>query len=329
MSHAILSDGLEKSFAKKRSLGQLVRHPFGRGERVDALRGVDLSVAEGEIAGLLGPNGAGKTTLLKIFSCLILPDSGSAEILGISIEDENKVKRLLGLVHPDERSFYWRLTGRENLRFFAALYDVPHRKVEARIDQLLTDLDLVDVAVRRFADYSSGMKQRMSIARAMLHDPPILLMDEPSRSLDPVSSLALRELIETRLRKRHGKTILIASHDLGEVQALCDRVFVLIDGRVRLAGTVDDVRRFGVDAAEVLVELSNAPGTLRGPFRILEDHEMDGRRTVRLALNSENEFPSMLQALLAEGCEIHRCDRVEPDLESAFTRILQAHRKEH
>ena len=327
MSQAIMSRGLEKSFARKRSLGQLFRDPFGRGEEVHALRGVDLAVNDGEIVGLLGPNGAGKTTLLKILSGLILPDKGSAEIGGISTEKENRIKRLLGLVHPDERSFYWRLTGRENLRFFATLYDVPHRKIEQRIDQLLEDLDLVAPSDRRFADYSSGMKQRMSIARAMLHDPPILLMDEPSRSLDPASSLALRELVDERLRVRHGKTILIASHDLAEVQALCDRIYVLIDGRVRLEGTVDDVRRFGVDDVEVLVELEDGPATISGPFKILDDGWTEGRRSLRLSLEAADGFSRMLRSLIDDGCKVRRCDQVEPDLESAFTRILESHRE--
>src|SRR6185436_615434 len=131
MDFAIEGFELHKSFAKKRSLAELFTRPFGAPGRTDALRGVDLHVKTGEIFGLLGPNGAGKTTLVKIFSCLILPDRGRALIGGRDVSDENTVKPMLGLVHSDERSFYWRLSGRENLRFFARLYDVPGKRIDA------------------------------------------------------------------------------------------------------------------------------------------------------------------------------------------------------
>ena len=143
MAHAISARGLEKSFTKKRSIRQLITRPLRRPEEVPALRGVDLSVAEGEILGLLGPNGAGKTTLLKILSCLVIPDRGSAEVAGHDIADEYHVKRAIGLIHSDERSFYWRLSARENLRFFARLYDVAGPRIEARIDELLRRVELL------------------------------------------------------------------------------------------------------------------------------------------------------------------------------------------
>src|SRR6266850_3767232 len=156
MDYAIEGFQLEKAFVKKRALKELFTRPFATPQRVHALRGVDLHVKTGEIFGLLGPNGAGKTTLVKILSCLILPDRGRAVIGGEDVRHENKVKPRLGLVHSDERSFYWRLSGRDNLRFFARLYDVPGKRIDARIDELLRKVDLAEAAPRRFSDYSSG-----------------------------------------------------------------------------------------------------------------------------------------------------------------------------
>jgi ABC-2 type transport system ATP-binding protein len=145
---AIEGRALEKTFVKQRSIRDLVTHPLRPGERISALRGVDLDVARGQIVCLLGPNGAGKTTLLKIFSCLVLPDRGRAVVDGVDTVHEAQVKPRIGLVHSDERSFYWRLSARENLRFFARLYDVPGRRIEARIDELLQRVDLVAAADR-------------------------------------------------------------------------------------------------------------------------------------------------------------------------------------
>ena len=217
MEFAIEGHGLEKSFVKKRGFREMLRRPFAKAERVEALRGVDLRVRQGEIFALLGPNGAGKTTLLKIFSSLILPDAGQAKVAGHDTIHENLVKRRLGLVNSDERSFYWRLTARQNLRFFARLYDVPGKRIDSRIDELLARVDMADAADRQFSGYSSGMKQRIAIARALLHDPEVLLMDEPTSSLDPASARRLRQFILDELNGRDGKTVVLASHNLREV----------------------------------------------------------------------------------------------------------------
>jgi len=323
VDYAIEGFQLEKSFAKKRSLGEMVRRPFGESERVEALRGVDLHVKEGEIFGLLGPNGAGKTTLVKILSCLVLPDRGRAVIAGIDVRQENKVKPRLGLVHSDERSFYWRLSGRENMRFFARLYDVPGKRIDARIDELLQKVDLVEAADRRFSGYSSGMKQRLAIARALLHDPPILLMDEPTRSLDPASSLSLRAFIRDELKARDRKTILLATHNLREAEALCDRIAILVQGTVRQTGTIAEVRRWGIDERRFRIDVSAVPqGAVRGPFKVVSDERTNGSRRLVVALEGDGRLNDVLAALMAAGGVVHACDRIEPDLEEAFARLL-------
>ena len=328
MTYSIEATGLEKTFVKARSIREILIHPFQRADRVEALRGVDLRVFEGEILSLLGPNGAGKTTLLKILSCLVLPDEGSARVGGHDTNHENAVKRLIGYVHSDERSFYWRLSARENLRFFARLYDVPPRRTEARIGELLERVDLLDAADRPFSGYSSGMKQRVAIARALLHDPPILLMDEPTRSLDPASSKSLRQFMLERLKGSDGKTILLATHDLREAEVISDRIAILIRGRVREIGTVPEVRGWGVHERTFNLEVDAVSGPLHGPFRTLADETEAGSRRLTVALNEGATLDDVLRALIGAGVVVRACDRVEPDLEEAFSRILEAESEE-
>lgn len=328
MSYSIEAQGLEKTFVKARSLREILLRPFQRGDRIEALRGVDLHVAQGEILSLLGPNGAGKTTLLKILSCLVLPDGGRALVGGHDTNDENAVKRLIGYVHSDERSFYWRLSARENLRFFARLYDVPSRRTEARIDELLETVDLLGAADRPFSGYSSGMKQRVSIARALLHDPPILMMDEPTRSLDPAASKNLRHFILNRLRDQDGKTILLATHDLREAEVVSDRIAILIRGRVREIGSVSEVRRWGVHERSYKLEVEGAEGRLDGPFRTLTEETVSGVRRLTIALDEGATLDELLRALIGAGIVVRLCDRLEPDLEQAFSRILEAESEE-
>jgi len=328
LPYTIEARGLEKTFVKARSIREILVRPFGRADRVDALRGVDLQVAEGEILSLLGPNGAGKTTLLKILSCLVLPDEGTALVGGHDTIHENHVKRLIGYVHSDERSFYWRLSARENLRFFARLYDVPPRQTEARISELLERVDMVKAADRPFSGYSSGMKQRVSIARALLHDPPILLMDEPTRSLDPAASKSLRHFILDRLKGRDGKTILLATHDLREAEVISDRIAILVRGRVREIGTVSEVQRWGVHERAFNLEIDAIAGELEGPFRTLTDETDAGARRLTVALNEGATLDDVLRALMGAGVVVRACDRLQPDLEQAFTRILEAESEE-
>src|SRR5262245_40733537 len=322
MDYAIEGFDLEKSFAKKRSVAELIAKPFGTPGRVQALRGVELHVKTGEIFGLLGPNGAGKTTLVKILSCLILPDRGRALVAGVDVRQENQVKPMLGLVHSDERSFYWRLSGRDNLRFFARLYDVPGKRIASRVDELLRKVDLTEAAARRFSDYSSGMKQRLAIARALLHDPPILLMDEPTRSLDPAASLALRRLIKDELAGRDGKTILLATHNLREAEVLCDRIAILVAGTVRQIGTVAEVRRWGIDERQFRLDVSRWRGELAAPFRTVSSEDVLGLTRIVVAVDGGGRLDDLLKSVMAQGGTIEACDRIEPDLEEAFSRLL-------
>jgi ABC-2 type transport system ATP-binding protein len=218
--------------------GISIRGITKRFRSVQALAGIDLDVARGEIVALLGPNGAGKSTLMRILATTVRPDGGSARVGGHDVVTQSAAaRRSFGLALGDERSWYWRLSGRQNLEFFAALYGLPRRSAAAVIAELLAEVGLAEAADRRFDGYSTGMRTRLSLARALLPDPPVLLLDEPSRSLDPVAAAAFRQRVVALGRDRR-MAILYATHDLHEAAAIASRVVVLAAGRVaaRLPG---------------------------------------------------------------------------------------------
>lgn len=197
---------------------------------VEALRGITIQIARGEIFGLLGPNGAGKTTMLRLLATLIVPTRGGGRIDGADLVGQAaSVRRAVAYASGDERGFYGRLSGHENLEFFAGLLGLPPRDAGRRVDDVLEQLDLGPMARRPVAQYSRGMRQRLCIARALLGTPRVLLLDEPTRSLDPVMATGFRRLV-CRLSTDTAMTIVLASHDLAEAEQLCHRVAVLRHG---------------------------------------------------------------------------------------------------
>jgi ABC-2 type transport system ATP-binding protein len=232
---------LFKSFPVRRSWAATARHPL-KGTRIEVLRGISLEVRRGEFFGLLGPNGAGKTTLFKILATLVQPDAGTVEIAGTdALRDPGAVRKVLTPVIADERSLNWRLTGAENLQLFAALYGVPGAERDGAVGRLLDTIGLTDAAHRMVGTYSSGMKQRLLIARALLSRPSVLLLDEPTRSLDPVSARDFRRFLREEIAGRQGCTVMLATHDADEALELCDRLAVLHRGRVVAQGTAREL----------------------------------------------------------------------------------------
>lgn len=209
---------------------------------VQAVWDVSLTTQAGELFGLLGPNGAGKTTLVKMLCTLIRPSSGTAVVAGQPLTRSGAIRAAVGLVVSDERSFYWRLSARRNLDFFAALHGLRGQMARQRVQAVLAAVDLAPVAERPFRHFSSGMRQRLAIARALLHRPRLLFLDEPSRSLDPVATQKLHDLI-LRLRREQEMTIFLITHDLLEAEKLCDRVAVMHEGRIRTIGRPENLRR--------------------------------------------------------------------------------------
>jgi ABC-type multidrug transport system ATPase subunit len=209
---------------------------------IDVLRGVTLEIGAGEFFGLLGPNGAGKTTLFKILSTLVSADRGDASVGGASVRTQpHRVRGMLTPVIADERSLSWRLTGEQNLLLFAALYGLRSGEASRRARDLLEIVGLTEAASRMVAGYSSGMRQRLLIARALLSRPAVLLLDEPTRSLDPVSARDLRCFLRDEVATRHGCTVLLATHDADEAFDLCDRLAVLHRGHVVASGTAPEL----------------------------------------------------------------------------------------
>ena len=214
--------------------GIRIRNIRKRYRDVQALDDISFDVGPGEVVALLGPNGAGKTTLIRILAGTVLADSGDATVAGHDVARAGAAaRRSLGLMIGDERSHYWRLSGRRNLAFFAALAGMPRREGAARAQLLLEEVDLAQAADRRVMSYSSGMRARLSLARALLANPPVLLFDEPTRNLDPLAASRFRQTT-TRLAREQQAGILFATHNLQEAVAIANRILVVSAGKLVL-----------------------------------------------------------------------------------------------
>jgi sodium transport system ATP-binding protein len=225
---------------------------FGKKRDVHAVRDVSFVAPDGQITGLLGPNGAGKTTLLRILATLIVPDAGQAKVAGLDVVgDRFAVRERIGVL-SDARGLYPRLTARENIRYYGGLHGLAGPALDARVDLLVHTLGLDGIADRRAQGFSQGEKMKVAIARALVHDPATILLDEPTNGLDIMSVRALRE--QLRQLRSAGKCVLFSSHVMQEVAALCDRIVILGAGRVVAEGT----------AAELIAQ--SGAGTLEDAF---------------------------------------------------------------
>jgi ABC-2 type transport system ATP-binding protein len=225
---------------------------------VEALRNVSFDVQTGEIFGLIGRNGAGKTTLTKIVATLVQPTTGNVSVHGHdSVRDDEHVRRYIGLATAEERSFYWRLTSEQNLMFFARLHGLSDRVAKQRIEDVFAKLELDEVARRRFGEMSTGNKQRLAVARAMLASPPVLLLDEPTRSLDPLAAARMRDLIRSLAEQDPPVTIFLTSHNLAEVETLCARVAIISRGRIRAIDTPRNLRDLTSESELVHITLAD------------------------------------------------------------------------
>ena len=258
---AISIRNLSKTYPSPfRRLRAFFRRPVK--EPVEALRDVSFDVQTGEIFGLIGRNGAGKTTLTKIVATLVQPTTGSVSVRGCdSVAQDEQVRRQIGLATAEERSFYWRLTAEQNLMFFARLHGLSDRAAKQRIKELFAKLELEEVARRRFGEMSTGNKQRLAVARAMLSDPPVLLLDEPTRSLDPLAAARMRELIRSLAQHDPPVTILLTSHNLTEVETLCARVAIISRGRIRAIDTPQQLRSLTSGTEQVHLTVAGLNGS--------------------------------------------------------------------
>ena len=295
-------------------------------KEVEALRGISFEVGQGELFGLLGPNGAGKTTTIKILTTLLLPSSGSARVLGFDPATEpGEIRQRIGHVFGGDRGLYDRLSALDNLRYFADLYRVPVKEKRRRIDELLALVDLTGREKERVETYSRGMRQRLHIARGLLHDPEVLFLDEPTIGLDPVGARELRGTIG-RLRDS-GKTILLTTHYMYEADELCERIAVIAGGAIvaegspndlkaRVGGrTVIEIETFGI-ADELLDALRGVPG--------VHSVATEAREQTLLVL-VQCQGPELVQPLLRalDGTTVGKVVAREPTLEDAYVELVR------
>jgi ABC-2 type transport system ATP-binding protein len=325
---AVEIDGLTKRYQRQRGLADLLRGTAAK--ETLALDNVSLDIRRGEVFGLLGPNGSGKTTLLKLLSTILSPTSGTARLFGIDVRQHpRRVRQLVGLVTAEERSLYWRLTARQNLRFFLSLYGVNGREAEKRIDGLLDLFVLSEVADVRVAEYSTGMRQKLSIARGLLSEPQLLFLDEPTRGLDPAAAHNLLQLVRERAVRHLENTVILTTHIAREVDQLCDRIATLNRGRVSYVGSVEGLVSTldeTVGYALVVDALPDAVlSALRGKAGVNEcvpRRRDDGAIELELTLAHGGALSEVLRQLLFSNVTIARCTVREKSLEETFRTVF-------
>ncbi len=305
------------------STGVFRRHAID----VEAVRGVSFAVPKGELFGLLGPNGAGKTTTIKMLITLLIPTTGSARVLGYDVvKDAREVRRRIGYVFGGEKGLYERLSALDNLRYFAELYGVPPKQQRPRIAELLELVGLTGREKERVEGYSRGMRQRLHVARGLLHDPPVVFLDEPTIGLDPIGARELRATI--RSLADAGKTVLLTTHYMFEADELCDRIAVINKGLIVAQGTprdlkatvaertVVEIEAFGV-TEDAIERLRQAPG--------VTSVAVEEREQAQVLLVQSPKGLELTQQLLAylDGATIGRVAAREPTLEDAYVALVE------
>ncbi len=295
-------------------------------KEVVAVDGISFEIGKGELFGLLGPNGAGKTTTVKMLTTLLIPTGGSATVLGYDIvKDESKVREHIGFIFGGERGLYWRLSGYDNLRYFASLYRVDPAISRKRIPYLLDLVGLNGRGDEKVEGYSRGMKQRLHVARTLLHDPDVLFLDEPTIGLDPVGARELRQVV--RDLQAENKTILLTTHYMFEADALCDRIAVIDKGKIVALDTPEGLKKHVVDLSVIEIEvfgLSNdALLTIRAESYVetvsLENRDQRQALMIHSPRGAE-AVPDIMARL--DGYRVGRVSVREPTLEDAYIRLV-------
>ena len=307
-------------------------NPFAKKEpkpMFTAVDGVDLQIQRGEIFGLLGPNGAGKSTTTRMLCTLLEPTSGSAHVNGFDVvKQANDVRRSLGTVLAGERSIYWKLSGRENLEYFAALYHIPSAIAKKRVEELLERMEIKDRANELVEKYSTGMRQRIAIAKALLARPPILLLDEPTLGLDPQAARNLRELISQL--KQEGHTILLTTHYMEEADQLSDRIGIIDTGKVIALDTPAGLKR-RIEQKEVIklevtgwhAEMGDKLKSITGIENLVsrQQGEADLWEVNMQAQNSRTAIPRIVEHISSNGTRLVNMNIVKPSLEDVFIHL--------
>jgi ABC-2 type transport system ATP-binding protein len=291
--------------------------------KVEALKDINLEVKAGEIFGLLGPNGAGKTTLIKILTTLLLPTSGQAFVNGFDTSrEEDKVRASTGCMLMGERGLYWKMTGRENLEYFGALYHYSPKARKQRAKEIIGLLDMGEIADRMVETYSSGQKMKLAFAKSLINDAPLLILDEPTNTLDVPSASELRAIV--RQMHQEGKTIIYTTHIMAEAETLCDRVAIIDYGELLALGTVEELKaaleqehvtRFeGVIPSEAVQRVDALPFVSKTSRAAVNGHT----QLSVVAADAENALPRLIEALTQAGAVVQKITPEETTLEDVF-----------
>jgi ABC-2 type transport system ATP-binding protein len=315
-------EAIELRRTYRTTTGVLRRKPLA----VEAVRGVSFAVEEGELFGLLGPNGAGKTTTIKMLITLLLPTSGHARVLGHDVvEDAREVRRRIGYVFGGDRGLYERLSAYDNLRYFAELYGVSGHRQRERIDEVLDLVGLRGREKERVEGYSRGMRQRLHIARGILHDPEVVFLDEPTIGVDPVGARDLRQTIADLVAS--GKTVLLTTHYMFEADALCDRLAIISRGEIVGEGTPDELKARVVEGRVTEIEVFGVDPATVERVRALESvtavavEDREQKQLLVVQGTGERELTAPILAVL-EGTEVGRVSSREPSLEDAYVALV-------
>jgi ABC-2 type transport system ATP-binding protein len=315
-----------------RDLHRVFRATIGtirrRTKEVVGVDGISFDVREGELFGLLGPNGAGKTTTVKMLTTLLIPTSGSATILGHDIvRDAEAIRPQIGFIFGGERGLYWRLSAKDNLRYFADLYHVDPDIARRRIKELLELVGLTGRENERVEGYSRGMRQRLHVARCLLHDPQVLFLDEPTMGLDPVGARELRQVVKNLVSQE--KTVFLTTHYMFEADALCQRVAVINHGRIVALDTPEGLKRHVEDLSVIEVEVFGIAPTMVDSLRQLADvdtvsvEDRDQKQALRVHSHLGSAIvPQIMLRLDGDGVRVGRVTVREPTLEDAYVRLV-------
>jgi ABC-2 type transport system ATP-binding protein len=332
--NAIQTINLTKTFKSKIQTGETRLFKRRQTVSVNAIDNLNLTIKKGELFGLLGPNGAGKTTLVKMLCTLLPPTNGTALINGYDINKQQmQVKRSLGtLFSVGERGFFWRLNGFRNLEFFAAIYNVPRQKRHQRIMDVLKLVGLENSAFELYQRYSGGMKRKLSLARTLLPDPPILLLDEPTVGLDVIASRNIREFVKNTVSKESGKTVLYTTHYIEEAAQICDRIGILSHGKLIALDTPNALREKIKNEEQIYFILEDVTPlqiekmrSLQGVINLTEksDDLMPNQKGLCIELKNVDQLPSIFDFLFEQKIKLVNFKRDEPTLEDAFIELTK------
>lgn len=315
MEEIIDARGITKYYRTSFSVKEFIKNHSP--QRKLALSDLSFSVRKGEVFGVLGPNGSGKTTLIKIISTILIQDSGSLSIFGYEYpREEKEIRDRIGMCFGEyERTFHWRLTGEQNLRFFARFLGVPSRVTEERIKDALDVVGLTDVKDKLFLEYSTGMKHKLAIARALLLDPELLILDEPTAGIDFITSRTVTDMV--RRLASQGKSVIYTTHRLEEAVRVCDRVMVLKEGKKISEETPENLEKLAnlTDVVEIETEAE-----IPDMDFIERKYRKDGVTRIHMK-DMEHNLPLLIDAIKGP---IKSIKSSKPDIEDVFLRILEA-----